>query len=93
MALEEQERIIIPSEEGEEEVYEVIYRFDVDDTKQSYIAVVPVDQAEDEEVDLFAFRYEDSEDDDIDLFPIDSEEEWNIVEETLNTLIDQDEPL
>lgn len=94
MALEEQERIIIPNEEGEEEVYEVVYRFDVDDTKQSYIAVIPVEQDEDEEVDLFAFRYEDSEDDDdINLFPIDGEEEWNIVEETLNTLIDQDEPL
>lgn len=94
MALEEHERIIIPNEEGEEELYEILYRFNVDDTEKSYIAVIPVDQKDEEQVDLFAFRYEETEDDDdIELYPIDSDEEWDIIEETLNTLVNQDEPL
>jgi len=92
MPLEVNEKIVIPDENGEEHLFEVLYTFDVDDTKQHYIAVIPVDQSEDEQVDLYAFRYEESADDnDLSLFPIDSDEEWEIVEETLNTLIDEDE--
>ncbi|MFD2759504.1 DUF1292 domain-containing protein [Lentibacillus juripiscarius] len=93
MALEEKERIIIPDENGEEHLFEVLFTFDVDKTGHSYIAVVPVDQQENEEVEVYAFRYEEQEkdDDDISLFPIESEEEWEMVEEMLNTLVDEDD--
>ena len=57
MALEEKERIIVPDENGEEHLFEVLFTFDVDETNQSYIAVVPVEQSEDEEVEVYAFRY------------------------------------
>ncbi|RYG74777.1 DUF1292 domain-containing protein [Lentibacillus lipolyticus] len=92
MALEEKERIIIPDENGEEHLFEVLFTFDVDKTGHSYIAVVPVDQQENEEVEVYAFRYEEQEtnDDDLSLFPIESEEEWEMVEEMLNTLVDED---
>ncbi|OZU89872.1 hypothetical protein CIL03_01660 [Virgibacillus indicus] len=92
MALEEKERIIIPDENGEEHLFEVLFTFDVDETKQSYIAVIPVEQAEDEEVEVYAFRYEekDEDDNDLSLFPIESDEEWEIVEEMLHTLADEE---
>lgn len=93
MSLEEKERIIIPDDNGEEHLFEVLFTFDVDDTDQSYIAVVPVEQAEDEEVEVYAFRYEEKEndEDDLSLFPIESDEEWEIVEEMLATLAEEDE--
>ncbi|TXL68055.1 DUF1292 domain-containing protein [Cerasibacillus terrae] len=93
MALEEKERIIIPDEKGEEHLFEVLFTFDVDDTKQSYIAVVPVEQKDDEEVEVYAFRYEEKgeEDNDLALFPIESDQEWEIVEEMLNTLANEQE--
>ncbi|GGN55094.1 MULTISPECIES: DUF1292 domain-containing protein [Oceanobacillus] len=93
MSLEEKERIIIPDDNGEEHLFEVLFTFDVDDTDQSYIAVVPVEQAEDEEVEVYAFRYEEKENDeeDLSLFPIESDEEWEIVEEMLATLAEEDE--
>ncbi|WP_112181432.1 DUF1292 domain-containing protein [Paraliobacillus zengyii] len=92
MALEEKERIIIPDENGEEHLFEVLFTFDVDENQQSYIAVVPVDQNEDEEVEVFAFRYEDkNNEDDLALFQIESDEEWEMVEEMLNTLTDDEE--
>ncbi|MBA2173505.1 DUF1292 domain-containing protein [Halobacillus locisalis] len=92
MALEKEERIIIPDENGEEHLFEVLFTFDVDQTKQSYIAVVPADQKEGDEVEVFAFRYEEkgNEEDDLALFQIESEEEWEMVEEMLNTLTDED---
>lgn len=93
MSLEEKERIIIPDDNGEEHLFEVLFTFDVDDTDQSYIAVVPVEQAEDEEVEVYAFRYEEKENDeeDLSLFPIESDEEWEMVEEMLATLAEEDE--
>lgn len=93
MSLEEKERIIIPDDNGEEHLFEVLFTFDVDDTDQSYIAVVPVEQAEDEEVEVYAFRYEEKENDeeDLSLFPIESDEEWEIVEEMLATLAEEEE--
>lgn len=91
MALEEKERIIIPDENGDEHLFEVLFTFDVDETEQSYIAVVPVEQAEDEEVEVYAFRYEEQENEDYTLYPIESDDEWNMVEEMLNTLAEEEE--
>ncbi|MCD5323668.1 MULTISPECIES: DUF1292 domain-containing protein [Pontibacillus] len=94
MGLEEKERIIIPDENGEEHLFEVLFSFDVDQTGHSYIAVVPAEQQEsDEEVEVFAFRYEEkeSDDDDLALYQIESDEEWEMVEEVLNTLVDEQE--
>lgn len=92
MALDEKERIVIPDENGEEHLFEVLFTFDADETEQSYIAVVPVEQKDDEEVEVYAFRYEekDADDNDLSLFPIESDEEWEMVEEMLNTLADQE---
>ncbi|WP_373892889.1 DUF1292 domain-containing protein [Virgibacillus natechei] len=93
MALEEKERIIIPDENGEEHLFEVLFTFDVDQTEHSYIALIPVERSEDEEVEVYAFRYEEKtkDDDDLSLFPIESDEEWEMVEETLYALTDEED--
>ncbi|KGX88966.1 DUF1292 domain-containing protein [Pontibacillus litoralis] len=90
MANEEKERIIIPDENGEEHLFEVVFEFDVDQTGHSYIAVVPVEQKESEQAELYAFRFEDSGDDEeLALYQIESDEEWDMVEEVLGALIEE----
>lgn len=84
---EEPEIIFIPDEEGNEEEFEVIMKFEVDGSDKKYMMVVPVD-AEEESDEVYAFRYEE-DGDDLQLYTIDNEEEWNIVEETFNTLMDE----
>src|SRR5699024_9189606 len=54
MGQEEKERIILPDENGEEHLFEVLFRFDVDETKQAYIALPPVEQQANEEVEVYA---------------------------------------
>ena len=92
MALEKNDTIIIPDENGDEHLFEVLVTFDVEETKKTYIAVVPAEEQEEEEVEVFAFRYEikDSDEDDLALFPIETDEEWNMVEEMLETLTDEE---
>jgi uncharacterized protein YrzB (UPF0473 family) len=96
MSTEEKEQIIIPDENGDEHLFEVLFTFDVDETGKSYMAVAPMSDNggdEDEEVEVYAFRFEEKgeEDDDLSLFPIESDEEWEIVEEMLNTFSEEDE--
>ncbi|THF79952.1 DUF1292 domain-containing protein [Cohnella fermenti] len=82
---EEAEIIYIPDEEGNDEAFEVIMKFEPDDgTGRKYMMIVPADD-EDEEQEVLAFRYEE-ENDEIQLFPIEDEAEWDMVEETFNTL-------
>jgi uncharacterized protein YrzB (UPF0473 family) len=84
---EEPEIIFIPDEEGNEEEFEVIMKFEVDGSDKKYMMVVPV-EAEEESDEVYAFRYEE-DGDDLQLFTIEDEAEWNIVEETFNTLMDE----
>lgn len=86
MQFEEPEIIYIPDEEGNEEEFEVIMKFEVDGSDQKYMMVVPLIGADDEEDEVYAFRYEE-EGDDLKLYTIEDEEEWSMVEETFNTLL------
>lgn len=86
---EEAEIIYIPDDEGNEEAFEVIMRFELDDgSDRKYLMVVPAEEDTDEEQEVFAFRYEE-ENEEIKLFPIEEQEEWDMVEETFNTLMSE----
>ncbi|GGH29349.1 DUF1292 domain-containing protein [Paenibacillus segetis] len=87
---EEPEIIYIPDDEGNEEEFEVIMKFEVDGSDAKYMMVVPLeaDEVDEDSEEVYAFRYEE-DGDDLKLYTIDSDEEWAIVEETFNTLIDE----
>lgn len=96
MQNEEKERIVIPDENGDEHLFDELFRFHVDETDQSYILLTPVGSEQDdseEEVEVFAFRFEDreGEENDIALFPLESDQEWDMVEEMLNTFTEDQE--
>jgi len=89
----EPEIIYIPDEEGNEEEFEVIMKFELDGDGRKYIMVVPVNGGEGDEEgeeEVYAFRYEE-DGDELNLYTIEDEEEWQIVEETFNTLLAQQE--
>lgn len=89
--MEEPEIIYIPDEEGNEEEFEVIMKFEVESGQfqgNKYMMVVPVeaDESGEETDEVYAFRYEE-DGDDLQLYTIDNEQEWDEVEETFNTLV------
>ncbi|WP_339323928.1 DUF1292 domain-containing protein [Paenibacillus sp. FSL W8-0194] len=84
---EEPDIIYIPDDEGNEEEFEVIMKFEVDGSDNKYMMVVPLEAGEDEDSDeVYAFRYEE-DGDDLKLYMIEDDAEWEIVEETFNTLV------
>ncbi|MFV9510953.1 DUF1292 domain-containing protein [Tepidibacillus sp. LV47] len=84
MKEQEREFIFIPDDEGNEEKFEILYEFEVEDKR--YILITPADMDEDqEEAEVYAFRYEE-DGKDMRLYPIENEKEWELVEEVFHTL-------
>ncbi|MFN0602655.1 DUF1292 domain-containing protein [Facklamia hominis] len=89
---EEQEYITVVDEEGNESLYEILFTFDSEDFGKSYVLIYPAGTSEDEEVELQAYSYQEQEDGTSgDLQPITTDEEWDLVEEVLNTFLDSDD--
>jgi uncharacterized protein YrzB (UPF0473 family) len=81
------EIITLSQEDGVEEDFEVVSYYTHPTTGVKYVYLVSVDDADEEEQDIFPFRYEEDGDGLI-LSPVTEDEEWEMLEEVLYTLID-----
>lgn len=89
---DDHEHITIVDEEGSETLYEILFTFDSEDFDKSYVLVYPAGVPEGEEVELEAFSYVESETTlEGRLEPIQTEEEWDMIEEVLNTFIEDED--
>lgn len=91
----EEQKITLVDEHGNEELYNVLFTFDSEDYGRSYVLLYPSEAEADEEVDIQAYAFMPDENHDLGegkLIPIESDEEWDMVEEVLNTFLgDQDQ--
>ncbi|MDC4185141.1 DUF1292 domain-containing protein [Loigolactobacillus coryniformis] len=91
---EDERQITLVDENGNEELYEILFTFDSEDYGKSYVLLYPAGTSEDEDVDIQAFSYKANDKGDPaegDLFPIESDAEWDMVEEVLNTFLADDD--
>ncbi len=77
----------VVDEEGNEKDFEIVLTFKSDQTGKSY--VVYKEPGDSDEV--FAASYDENDTDGGALVPIESDEEWDIIEEVLNTFMEEDE--
>lgn len=89
MSNQDKDYITIYDEDGNESLYEILFTFDSDDYGKSYVLLVPTGLDEDEEeVEILAFSYTEDEDGETgSLEQIEAEDEWDMVEEVLNTFL------
>ncbi|AWD62001.1 hypothetical protein LWHH1689_0653 [Limosilactobacillus reuteri] len=86
-----EDMITLIDENGNEQLFKELFTFDSDDYGKSYIFIYPVEQENDDSVDIQAYIIADNEDNDgQDLVPIEDDKEWDMVEEVLNTFLDND---
>ena len=79
--------ITLVDENGNEQLFKELFTFDSDDWGKSYIFIYPADDS----VDIQAYIIADNQDGDgEDLVPIEDDKEWDMVEEVLNTFLDND---
>lgn len=81
-------------DKGNEELYKELLRFQNPELGNWYICLEPVEQLEDEEAEVVAFSFVENDDADedaeIELMPIEDDKEWEMVQEVLNTFIDDE---
>lgn len=76
--------LYITDENGNEKRMIILFTFDSDDFNSKYVVYQDPDGDNDE---VFAAKYNDEGE----LFPIESDEEWEMVEEVVNTFAEDEE--
>lgn len=91
----EENYITVVDEEGNEQLFEVLFTFDSEDFNKSYVLYYPAgaDTDEDEEIEIHASSYEPSAEGEEggEMQPIETEEEWDMIEEMLNTFLAEED--
>ncbi len=86
--------ITLIDDNGDEQLFEILFTFDSDEFKKSYVFFYPVGENEDEEeeIDILTYAYIPTEDGGFgELLEIETEEEWDMVEEVFNTFNEEEE--
>jgi len=89
-----QENITIVDESGNEQLCNVLFTFESDEFEKSYVLYYPIGAEEDEneEIEIHASSFTPNEDgEDGELLPVESDAEWDMIEEMLSTFLDEQE--
>ena len=91
-----QDTMTIVDENGDEHVCEVILTFESKDFGKSYVLyhiLGTEDEDDTDEIEIHASSFTPKEDgeEDGELLPIEDDAEWEMIEETLNTFLDEEE--
>ncbi|WP_243290648.1 DUF1292 domain-containing protein [Bacillus sp. FJAT-47783] len=89
-----EKQITIIDDEGNEQLCEVLFTFENEEFGKSYVLYYPVGAEEDEneEIEIHASSFTpNGEGEEGELKPIETDEEWDMIEEMLNTFLEDEE--
>ncbi|MDH6364712.1 uncharacterized protein YrzB (UPF0473 family) [Enterococcus sp. PF1-24] len=89
----EQELITLVDDQGNETLFEILLTIDgQEEFGRNYVLLYPAGTPEDEEVELQAYAYKENEDGtEGELEPVESDAEWDMIEEVFNTFMSEEE--
>jgi uncharacterized protein YrzB (UPF0473 family) len=89
----EYETFVFVDEKGDEVLYEEVMKIDGEEAfGKQYILLTEAGIPEDEEAEVFAYSYIENEDGTVgELTEVESDEEWEMIEATFDTLMEEDE--
>ena len=86
-----EKNITVVDENGNEQLCEILFTFDSEKFNKSYVLYYPISDDGEEEIEIHASSYLPSENnEDGELSPIETDEEWDMIEEMLNTFLDEE---
>ena len=84
----DKETMIVVDEQGNEVLYEIVLTFKSDETHKSYVVYKLPGEENDE---VFASSYDETKTDGGDLKPIETDQEWDMIEEVLGAFVEEEE--
>ena len=76
-------------EDGRKVICNVLFTFDSDETKKSYIVYTDNTKDKDGNIQVYASIYDPKSLDEMELLPIESEKEWKVIEAILGSIQDE----
>ena len=79
----DKEHLTFIDEDGNEILCEILFTFDSEMFKKSYVLFYPVSENEEDNIEVMAASFVPGKDGDGELFPIETDEEWELIERVL----------
>lgn len=84
--MEDKNTFTVINEEGKEVVCNVLFTFDSDETKKSYIVYTDNTKDKQGNIQVYASIYNKEQEDNMELLPIETDKEWKVIETILESL-------
>ena len=84
--MEDKNTFTVINEEGKEVVCNVLFTFDSDETKKSYIVYTDNTKDKQGNIQVYASIYDPEQEDNMELLPIETDKEWKVIETILDSL-------
>ena len=84
--MEEKNTFTVIGEDGKKVICNVLFTFDSDETKKSYVVYTDNTKDKDGNVQVYASIYDPKSLDEMELLPIETEKEWKVIETILDSL-------
>lgn len=89
--MEKENKLVYIDEDGSEVLCEILFTFDSEEFKKSYVLFYPVGDENEDNIEVMAASYTPLADGTIgELQAIENEEEWALIEDTLNSFAGDD---
>lgn len=89
--MEKENQLIFIDEEGNEILCEILFTFDSKEFGKNYVLFYPASEKEGEEVSIMAASYTPTEDGNGELEHIETDEEWELIEDVLDQFFEDEE--
>lgn len=87
-----EKHITVIDEDGNEQLCEVLFTFESEEFGKSYVLYYPVgSEDENGDIDIHASSFSSTETEEGELQPIETDEEWDLIEEMLNTFLEEED--
>ena len=87
--MENKNSFTIINDEGEKITCNILFTFDSDETKKSYIVYTDNSKDESGNIKVYASIYDPKSASEMELLPIETEKEWRVIEKILNSIQDE----
>ena len=84
--MENKNTFTVINDEGKEIICNVLFTFDSDETKKSYIVYTDNTKDEKGNIKVYASIYDPNSTDAMELLPIETEKEWKVIEKILESI-------
>lgn len=89
--MEKEKQLVYVNEKGDEILCEILFTFDSEEFDKNYVLFYPIENSEDEEIEIMAAAYSPTENGDGELIPIETDEEWALIEEVLQSFNEEED--